>query len=687
MTESVASRAARRASRAVRLLLSSDTPLTWKIFGANAAVILAVLAGVLVVLAFASRATADASLARGLEQTRRHIATLLDQRERTLEASALVFAQNPTFRALVLEKSPADLLDQAIEATQRTGADWVQITDASGVRLAKSDDPTAPHVSLAGSALIAGALMDSAMAGFGVSNDSLLFQAVAVPIIGTTQVSGVLMATLAIDSVFGAAVKDATGSDIIFYVIDTANTTRISTATLLVEPEMSTQVQRAAESAARSNDSVMPPRTELEVGDRSFVAQTQLLRSAGGEVLGGFTLLRSRDAELAPFARLRRWILTAGILGLALAFVLSFAVAHRVTRPVLALVDATKRIASGDYTRDVEVRSSDEVGTLADAVHSLQLELREKQSLVDFLLSSQELAKQSRGAARLASGSPGGDGARLEPGAVLGGRYTIGDAIGEGGTGVIYKAIDNELGEIIAIKTLRPGLVAADPTALERLKSEIRLARRLSHRNVVRIHDFGEVDGTHFITMEYVTGTSLTQLIQRQGKLPVPGTLSVARQLCRALQVAHEAGIIHRDIKPHNLMLQPDGVLKVMDFGVARLVRRTTAGVTQVGMVVGTPEYMAPEQLLDEEIDERADLYATGVVLYECLTGRRPIESDSVVSLIAKILSEDPQPPAVINSDVPPELSDVVMQLLAREREQRPRSAAELHDMLGRIEI
>jgi serine/threonine-protein kinase len=186
--------------------------------------------------------------------------------------------------------------------------------------------------------------------------------------------------------------------------------------------------------------------------------------------------------------------------------------------------------------------------------------------------------------------------------------------------------------------------------------------------------------------MELVTGTSLSQLIQRQGPIPVAGTLSIARQLCRALQAAHEQGIIHRDIKPHNLMLQPDGVLKVMDFGVARLVRRASAGLTQMGMVVGTPEYMAPEQLLDEEVDVRADLYATGVVLYECLTGRRPIESDSVVTLIAKLLAEDPAPPAEINPDVPDELSAIVMRLLSRDRDQRPASAAVLHEMLSGVE-
>ena len=668
---------------AFRRVVGADAPLTWKIFLANAAVVLAVLAGALAMLSVAARATADAALDRGLEQTRRHVATLLAQRERTLEGRALVFAQGPTFRALVLAQSPADLLDQATEAVERTGADWVQITNAEGVRLAKSDEPAAPAIPLAGSALIAGALSGESSAGFGTSGDSILFQAIAVPIIGTTQVSGVLMATLAIDSTFGTAVKEATGSDIIFYVIDTAKATRAAAGTMPVEPLLDTFIRRSVEAANVVEDTVIARREDVRLGERAFVAQAQLVRSAGGDVLGGFALLRSRDAELAPFHQLRRWIITAGLLGLALAFPLSYAVAHRITRPVLQLVEATKRIASGDYTREVPVHSGDEVGTLADAVHSLQIELRDKQSLVDFLLTSQELARHSP-QGRLATPPGAASSAPLARGSVLGGRFAIDAVLGEGGTGVIYRAVDRELGEPVAIKTLRPGVLAGDPTALDRLKSEIRLARRLTHRNVVRIHDFGEDQGIHYITMELVQGTPLTTLIRRQGRLPVPGTLSVAKQLCRALQAAHEQGIIHRDIKPHNLMLQPDGVLKVLDFGVARLVRRTTAGLTQAGMVVGTPEYMAPEQLLDEDVDARADLYAVGVVLYECLTGKRPIDGDSVVTLIARVLAEDPVPPRTLNPEVPPPLSALVMRLLSRDRAQRPADAAAvLHTLEG----
>jgi serine/threonine protein kinase len=163
--------------------------------------------------------------------------------------------------------------------------------------------------------------------------------------------------------------------------------------------------------------------------------------------------------------------------------------------------------------------------------------------------------------------------------------------------------------------------------------------------------------------------------------------LPIAKQLCRALEVAHEEGVIHRDIKPQNMVVQPDGVLKVMDFGIARLAeRKPDAGHTQAGMIVGTPEYMAPEQLFGEEIDARADLYAAGVVIYECLTGRLPHEADTPMTLIAKVLEETPRAPRELQADVPPALSDIVMRTLSRDRDKRPSSAVELHDWLEHLE-
>jgi serine/threonine-protein kinase len=270
-------------------------------------------------------------------------------------------------------------------------------------------------------------------------------------------------------------------------------------------------------------------------------------------------------------------------------------------------------------------------------------------------------------------------------GRLLARRYAIAEQIGIGGNGVVYRAFDRELGEMVAVKTVRPEVLAVDPTALERLKSEIRLARRISHRNVVRTHDLGEADGVYFITMEYVTGTSLRELLDRGDPLPVPAVVAIAKQLCRALEVAHEQGVIHRDIKPQNMMVEPDGTLKVMDFGVARL-RERSSQLTSTGMVVGTPAYMAPEQLMDDPVDARVDIYAAGVVMYECLTGHRPVDGSSPHALMARMLSSNVRPPHELKPHVPKLLSAIVMRTLAREADDRPSTAAELYDLLAQVE-
>jgi serine/threonine protein kinase len=184
--------------------------------------------------------------------------------------------------------------------------------------------------------------------------------------------------------------------------------------------------------------------------------------------------------------------------------------------------------------------------------------------------------------------------------------------------------------------------------------------------------------------MEYVEGITVRELIDMRGHLSAASTLGIAQQLAASLEVAHEQGVIHRDIKPQNLLLDADGVLKVMDFGIARLAQRTST-LTQAGMVIGTPAYMAPEQLLAEEVDARSDLYGVGVVLYECLTGSLPFDAASPIALIAKVLHTAPIAPAVRDPSVPEPLSDLVMRLLDKEPAGRPASARELRELLAEL--
>jgi serine/threonine-protein kinase len=358
---------------------------------------------------------------------------------------------------------------------------------------------------------------------------------------------------------------------------------------------------------------------------------------------------------------------------------------------VRALVGVARLVAEGDYEAKVAATSRDEIGELATAFRHMVEELKAKQQLV-------EVMSASAGAATEVIHTPGGgvatptmarrmeqSGGMLAAGTVFAGRYEIKGVLGIGGMGVVYRAWDTELGELVAIKALRMDAAQSEPAALERFKQEIRLARKITHRNVVRTHDIGEVEGLYFITMEFVEGQSLKHLIQNQGSLPVNVALTVGKQLCRALEVAHEQGVIHRDIKPQNLIVEPSGTLKVMDFGIARLAKRSQ-GMTQAGMAIGTPEYMAPEQLLGGEVDFRADLYATGAVLFESLTGRPPFVADSPITLVAKQLEEAPPSPRGLNAAVPVALEKLILRALSKNPAERPQSAALLFEELDAVE-
>jgi serine/threonine-protein kinase len=235
---------------------------------------------------------------------------------------------------------------------------------------------------------------------------------------------------------------------------------------------------------------------------------------------------------------------------------------------------------------------------------------------------------------------------------------------------------------VVALKTLRPE--SSDAEALEGLKSELRVARRITHRNVLRTHDFGEADGVPFISMEYVRGVTLRELLSHDPKLPHSVALRIVRQVLAGLEAAHAMGVVHRDIKPENLLLDPTGHVRIMDFGIA-IVARGAAGRDADHVFTGTPGYLAPEQLQGARGDERSDLYATGVILYEVLAGRRPFTASDPAELSYRQMNEDPPPLRELAPEVPEALEAVVSRCLAREPAARFASAAELAAALGEI--
>src|SRR5262245_53166035 len=269
---------------------------------------------------------------------------------------------------------------------------------------------------------------------------------------------------------------------------------------------------------------------------------------------------------------------------------------------------------------------------------------------------------------------------KLPPGTVLAGRYQIVDILGVGGMGAVYKAFDRELTRIVALKTILPEM-AATPGALKRFKQEVLLAQSIVHKNVVRIFDIGEDGPTKFITMDFIEGKDLKDLIVQRGKLPASEAAGIIRQVCQGLEAAHAAGVVHRDLKPQNIMIQKDGQVIVMDFGIAH--SGDSRGVTQTGAFLGTPDYMSPEQAQTEQVDARSDIFSLGLIFYEMLTGKLPFHGKTVLETMFKRTTERALPPVEIERDVPKGANDIVVKCLQIEREQRYQSITEL---LGDLE-
>lgn len=271
----------------------------------------------------------------------------------------------------------------------------------------------------------------------------------------------------------------------------------------------------------------------------------------------------------------------------------------------------------------------------------------------------------------------------LTSGAIFAGRYQIIDELGKGGMGRVYRVLDKKLSEEIALKLIKPE-IAKDTKTVERFSNELKIARKIGHKNVARMFDLNEEKGTHYITMEYVRGEDLKKLIRKMGQLSMGQAIPIAAQICEGLEEAHRLGVVHRDLKPQNVMVDEDGNARIMDFGIARSIE--TKGITGAGVMIGTPEYMSPEQVEGKEVDQRSDVYSLGVILYEMVTGQVPFAGDTPFTIGIKHKSEKPKDPKEINPQIFDELNHVILKCLEKEREKRYQKAEDLKHDLANIQ-
>jgi serine/threonine-protein kinase len=675
--------------------------LTGKILLFTAALVVALLGGTLAFTTLQADRLARATIDQGLREARDVWQTIQADRFEKLRLGVRVLANDPYFKAALGERDQATTLDSLGERGADLGASFMMATDASGALVARTDRPSATGDDLSADPLVGRVLEGEESATLWRQGDRL-FRAVAVPMQTGPELVGVLVAAYALDEAAAAQARRLTHSEIAFLVEDPGQSPRLSVSSL--------GPREGALQAALAGTGLGGPDTapfELDLDGERHIGVRIPLTSAEGAQIGSALALRSLSAETAAFRQFRNSLVLVSLGVMALGLLAAWGAAARITGPVRKLAALVERIREGSYTGAVTASGRDEIGVLARAFNGLLADLREKEQMITFLregMTALRAATTSGGpgatppsSAAAAGPLPGDEptllvspsaSASLQRGQLFADRYEVLGTLGKGGMGVVYRARDRKLDEVVALKLLRPEALASDPTLLDRFKQEIKLARRITHRNVLRTHDFGEAGGVPYISMEYLEGVTLKDIVRNRGALPLGVGLSIAKQMCHGLGAAHEQGVVHRDIKPQNMLILPETAeLKIMDFGISRVskVGAEESGLTTAGTVMGTPDYIPPEQAQGRPADFRSDLYALSVVLFEVFTGKLPFKADTAMAVVVAHVQQPPPRPRSVNPRLPAELEAVILRGMEKDPARRWQRAEDLLQALSAI--
>ena len=662
------------------------------------------MGGIVIRVSVEAHQVASSTIQTSLNHSKQVLETRLKSRFRDIEETAYSIARDGRIQPLVYAEESASLQDQCNEFEQSLELDILIFTNSEGQVLARSDDPNAIGSFVARSMLFQSALSGDPARGI-MSKDQKLLQIVAIPVFDNVAhdiVRGVIALAYSLSEVLASEIKNLTGSEIAFYSFRRQSAENSDSPPTEIYNTFETNQTLLSEHFAASSASWQEIyhknsifETTVDLGQETFHGLVRPLMTSDGSPVGFVIALRSRTELLRPFVLIIRQTMLTAIVCLLLAAIVAYLIAQHISKPIVQLVSVTKAIQDGNYPQGHAQDRRDEVGILYDAIHEMGQELKEKAELEDYLAGVSEsidefennraTISQALTIAQTNGNSTVDATQRLPSGKIVAERYRIEDIIGSGAAGMVYLANDIQLNEPLALKVIiNPGLAGS---ALKQLKEEIRLARRITHRNVLRTYDFGTFDGVYFISMEYVKGYDLGQLIESKGPIDIKMGILLARQMCSAIAAAHNEGIIHRDLKPQNMMINKKGILKIMDFGIALNIGESESGssesettaAAQNKEILGTPNFMSPEQFSGKKLDHRTDIYSLGIILYYIFAGELPFLATSYVEVARKHIYETPPSITSIRSEVPQNLENLIKKALSKIPGDRFDSINTLH--------
>ncbi len=613
---------------------------------------------------FLGEEIADDTVSQKLSASQSVQKAFTEQRATQLELISMLVASDPAFVAYISaatsqaerdeDVDTASIQDLLLERKQQFGFDFAMVTTIDGHQLARSDQAMTAFKDLSSEPLLKLTMEELLpQAGFWVDKE-MLYQASIIPLARGRNLIGFMITGLSINSTFANEISQISGSDVIIAQKEAGIIKSLASTHSLDQTNEILQHLSSKSSQFKNTDG--------QIKISQSVLSFELTPFDTVHSINELFLIStvSNDLALQPFTNTRNALILVGILMVLIGFILSYLMIKSTMKPLNHIARSTAAFANGDYEVTFPKTVNQDLFLLSNSVNKLSHEIRGREALSNHLITISKNKYFDKEEQSLNE--------KFKPGTVLGKRFKVIEGIGSGGMGFVLKAFDQELNEVVALKVLKTSVNEAQ--SLDSFKEEIKIARRITNPYVVRIYDYGLIGKHSFISMEYISGHSIQEIINQERKLTPLAAKSAAIDACIGLQASHEVGIIHKDIKPANLIVSLDSKIKLMDFGIASFNSSVTKEASEL-KVEGTTDYLSPEQVLGKGADERSDVYAMGVLIMQMFVGHRPFHGVSADDLMMKIVNDEPIPVRSYWADAPQLLVEIIAKCLEKKPNDR----------------